>query len=279
MVIQAEYALVLAAAVGHAGWNALLKASGDRLLSLAAIRLIGLLLGVAVLPFVPMPAPESWGLLAGAAAVHFVYFWLLLNAYRVGDLSVVHPVSRGMAPLLLAALAWLAVGERLAPAHMAAVAAISGGIGVLAVKGGASRQAVAFALGTGVTVAMYSFLGALGVRAAGTVVGFQAWLEIFTGVGVLTVAAAHRPLASVEAYARTQGGTGVVAGLLSVGGYTAYLFAVAALPMAAVSALRESSVLFAALIGTVFYKEGFGLRRVLAAALVTGGIVMLGIAK
>ncbi len=278
-MIQAEYALVLAAAVGHAGWNALLKASGDRLLSLAAIRLTGLALGVAVLPFVPMPAPESWGLLAGATAVHFVYFWLLLNAYRVGDLSVVHPVSRGMAPLLLAVLAWLLAGERLSPAQMAAVAAISGGIGVLAVKAGASRQAVAFALGTGVTVAVYSFLGALGVRAAGNVIGFQAWLEILTGLGVLAMVAVRRPMASVVAFARTRGSAGLVAGFLSVGGYTAYLLAVATLPMAAVSALRESSVLFAALIGTIFYKEGFGLRRVLAAALVTGGIVVLGIAR
>jgi len=278
-VIPGEYALVLAAAVAHAGWNALLKASGDRLLSLAAIRLVGLLLGAGALAVVPMPAPDSWGLLIAAAAAHFVYFWLLLNAYRVGDLSVVHPVSRGLAPLLLAGTAWLAVGEALSPAQMLAVAAISGGIGVLAFRGGAGRAALAFAVGTGVTVAVYSFVGALGVRAAGTVVGFQAWLEILTGVGVLAFAAVRRPAASLRAYARTQGAVGLSAGVLSVCGYTAYLLAVAALPMAAVSALRESSVLFAALIGTVLYKEGFGARRVLAAALVTGGIVVLGVAR
>lgn len=268
---------MLLAAVSHAGWNALVKAAGDRLLTLAAIRFVGLALGCAALPFVPLPRPESWPLLAAATAAHFVYYILLLHSYRIGDLSLVHPVSRGLAPVLLALLAWLALGERLNGGQAAAVALIVAGIGALAVGRSAPGNAVRFAMATGVAIAAYSFFGAVGVRAAGTVLGFQAVLEILTGLGVVGWTLAVRRAGAVLAYARTSGRVGLLAGLLSVAGYGAYLLAASVLPMAAVAALRESSTLFSALIGTLVLKEGFGARRIAAAVLITAGIVALGL--
>lgn len=270
------YGLVLLAAIAHAGWNAWIKSSEDRLATLAVIRAVGLGFGLALLPFAPLPNRAGWGVLAFAAAAHFAYFALLLASYRVGDLSVVHGIARGTSPLLLAAVGWIFLGERLSAGQTAAVLLSSAGIGVLALGAGARGPAVALAAATGVSIAAYSALGGIGVRSAETVLGFQAWLEITTGSGVLLWILATRGRGpAVEALGRS-GLPGVLAGAAAVGGYLAYLSAVAVLPIAPVAALRESSVLFSAVIGAVAFGEPFGIRRVAAAVLVTIGVVALG---
>jgi drug/metabolite transporter (DMT)-like permease len=274
---EAAYGLVLLAAVAHAGWNAWVKSAEDRLATLAVMRLFGLALGLAALPFAAMPSPGSWLPLAVAAAAHFAYYALLLASYRIGDLGVVHGIARGTSPLLLAAVGGLALEEYLTAGQTIAVALSSAGIGVLALGAGASRRTVALALATGVSIAAYSMLGGIGVRRAGTVIGFQAWLEIATGVGVLGWTLATRGAApTVAALART-GRSGLSAGAAAVLGYLAYLSAVAVLPIAPVAALRESSVLFSAVIGTFALGEPFGPRRIAAAFLVTLGVVALGV--
>ena len=146
---------------------------------------------------------------------------------------------------------------------MLAVGLISLGIMALSFGAGASGQAVGFALATGVTVATYSFFGGLGVRAAGTVLGFQACLEIVTGAGMVGYALLARR-AAILAYARRYGAIGLLAGVISVLGFLAFLLAARSLPLGPVVALRETSVIFGAIIGTLVLKEGFGLRRITA---------------
>src|SRR6267154_3267312 len=251
------YGLVILAAIAHAVWNALVKSAGDRTLTMVAIRTVGMMLGLTALPFVDWPAPESWKWLGLTATVMFAYYALLVRSYGAGDMSVVYPLARGSAPVLLTIAAYLAIDEALAWSQIVAVGLISMGILALSFGAGASRAAVGFALATGLSVATYSFFGGLGVRAAGTVLGFQACLEIVTGFGMLCYGVVVRR-ADLVIYARRHGAVGLFAGAVSVLGFLAYLMAARSLPLGPVSALRETSVIFGAVLGTPVLKEGFG---------------------
>jgi len=272
------YGLVILSAIAHAVWNALVKSAGDRTLTMVAIRTAGLVLGLAALPFVDWPAPESWKWLALTAAVMFAYYALLIRSYGAGDMSVVYPLARGLAPVLTTIAAFLAIGETLGTGQIVAVALISLGIMALSFGAGASREAVGFALATGVAVATYSFFAGLGVRTAATVLGFQACLEIVTGLGMVGYALLVRR-ADLLGYARRHGSVGLFAGAVSVLGFLAYLLAARSLPLGPVSALRETSVIFGAVLGTIVLREGFGPRRISAAVLVTVGIVLLAVLR
>lgn len=274
MTPLALYGLVVFSAIAHPIWNALIKSAGDRTLTMVAIRVAGLVLGLAVLPFVDWPAPESWKWLALTALVQFGYYALLIRSYDLGDMSVVYPLARGIAPVLTTIVAFVAIGESLSPAHFVAIVLISFGIMALSFGAGASRQATGFALATGVSVAAYSFFSGLGVRAAGTVLGFQACLEILNGAVMVLFAIVTRRSALLP-YARRFGAVGLFAGVVSVLGFLAFLLAAKSLPLGPVVALRETSVIFGAIIGTLVLKEGFGFRRVTAAALVVSGIALL----
>ncbi len=268
------YGLVVLSAIAHAAWNALVKSAGDRMLTMVALRATGMMFGLAALPFVDWPAPESWKWLAVTSVVMFAYYALLVRSYGAGDMSVVYPLARGLAPVLTTIAAFVAIGEALSATQVAAVALISLGIMVLSFGAGASRSAVGLALATGVVVATYSFFAGLGVRAAGTVLGFQACLEVVTGFGTLCYGIAVRR-AGVLDYVRRHGLIGFAAGAVSVLGFLAFLVAATSLPLGPVSAVRETSVIFGAVLGTLVLKEGFGTRRIAAATMVTVGIVLL----
>jgi drug/metabolite transporter (DMT)-like permease len=268
------YGLVILSAAAHATWNALMKSAADRMLTMAVLRFAGLVLGLCALPFVDWPAPAAWKWLALTAVMHFGYYVLLVRSYGAGDMSVVYPLARGLAPVVTTLAAALLIGETLNAGQTAAVALISLGIMALSFGAGARREAVLLALATGLSVAAYSFCGGLGVRAAGTVLGYQACLEIITGLGTVGYVAAVRRRALLD-YARRHGALGFAAGLISVLGFLAYLAAAQSLPLGPVTALRETSVIFGALIGTLLLKEGFGLRRIAASTMVVAGIGLL----
>jgi drug/metabolite transporter (DMT)-like permease len=268
------YGLVILSAIAHAIWNAMVKSAGDRAMTMVAIRAAGLVFGLAALPFVDWPAPESLKWLALTAAVMFAYYALLVRSYGAGDMSVVYPLARGIAPVLMTILAYLAIDEALAWPQIVAVGLISMGILALSFGVGASRAAVGFALATGISVATYSFFGGLGVRAAGTVLGFQACLEIVTGLGMVGYAVVARRR-DIAPFARRHGAIGLLAGAVSVVGFLAFLAAAQRLPLAPVVALRETSVIFGTALGAIVLKEGFGARRLVAAGLVVGGIFVL----
>jgi drug/metabolite transporter (DMT)-like permease len=272
------YGLVILSAIAHAAWNALVKSAGDRMLTMVAIRTTGMMLGLIALPFVDWPAPESWKWLAVTSVVMFAYYALLVRSYGVGDMSVVYPLARGLAPVLTTIAAFLAIGEALSMGQVAAVAMISLGIMALSFGAGASRAAVGFALATGVSVATYSFFAGLGVRTAGTVLGFQACLEIITGVGTFCYGAVVRR-ADLAAYVRRHGAIGLLAGVVAAAGFLAFLVAATSLPLGPVSAVRETSVIFGAVLGAIVLKEGFGPRRIAAAMLMTVGIVLLAVSR
>ena len=275
---EAAVAIVLLAALAHAGWNALIKTSGDRFLVLVAIRLVGLVFGVVVLALVPWPAGPSWPWLLAAVAIHYAYYALLTNTYRLGDLSQTYPLSRGLAPVLVAVLAWLA-GEALSPAGIAGVALTAAGIAMLAhAVGSAPVSVTLFALGTGAAIAGYTTTSGIGVRLAGGVLGYSAALEVLTGLGVIGYALRDRG-ARLWPQLAALGLKGPFAGALSVGGYLVALWAMTVLPLAVVTALRESSVVFGALLGVWLLREPLGTRRVVAAAMVALGAAVITLAE
>ncbi|MGH6933486.1 MAG: EamA family transporter [Dongiaceae bacterium] len=270
--------LVLSAAVMHATWNALVKAGGDKLVMQCLVISVPGFAVFLALPFVPLPAPASWPLLLLSTIAHGIYYVTLLNSYRLGGLSQVYPIARGAAPLLIAFGALFAAGETLTPLEWLGVVIASIGIMCLAAPTGADRrtelQAIGFALATGVTIALYSVADGLGVRRAGDSMSYILWLLALEAIPMLAVGfwmRRGRIVASFRPHLLKGTLGGIIAGL----GYGIVIWAMGNAQMAHVSALRETSVILAALIGTLLLGEPFGRRRTLAAALVAGGNALL----
>ena len=275
-------AAVLAAAVLHASWNALLKGGQDRLVTVVLLDLTALVLSLLLLlPLAGRPAPASWWLLGVSVLLHAGYKLLLLQSYRVGDLNQVYPLARGSAPLLVAAFAGLVLGERLGPWQLAGLVGVCGGLTLLLETGRAGPRAgpiVGFALATGVAIAAYSVADGLGVRRSETDLGYVAWLFVLGGFPIpLYAAAVHRR--DLLARMRERLPVGLAAGALSLTAYGLVIWAQRRGALAVVAALRETSVLVAAVIGGVAFGERFGRRRVVAAGFITAGIVLLNLPR
>jgi drug/metabolite transporter (DMT)-like permease len=273
--------LVLAAALLHASWNALVKVGGDPFLRLGVVTAVG---GLCTLPFlsvVAVPDRASWLYLFGSIVIHHAYYLALAYGYRFGDLSHVYPVARGIAPPLVAMVAWAFAAESPGALGFVAILTISSGIVSLAFSDDgrpASLKPLGFALATGVTIAGYTLCDGLGGRTAGDVFGYIAWLFVIDAVPFsLIVAYRYRKRLGV-ALARAWR-PAALGGVLSVAAYGLVIWAMSRTPMAQVSALRETSVIMAALIGTRLLREPFGARRVVAAGLVAAGVVLLQISR
>ena len=273
--------MVLIAAVLHASWNALVKVGGDALVRLGLVNLTAALCALPFLFFVSVPALESWPYLIASTVVHQFYYLFLILSYRVGDLSHVYPIARGSAPLLVAVGAYALAGETLNFQGMLAVALICTAILSLAFHGGWREgigKPVCFALCTGVTIAAYTLCDGLGGRASGDVFGYIVYLFTIDAVPIVlfTVILRRRVLAKTL---RASWRPGLAGGALAFGAYGLVIWAMSLTPMTYVSALRETSVIVAALIGTRLLKEPFGSRRITAASLVAGGVVLLQLSK
>ncbi|MGH6906126.1 MAG: EamA family transporter [Geminicoccaceae bacterium] len=273
--------LVLAAALLHASWNALVKAGGDPFVRLAVVNAVGGLCAVPLLFLVGRPAPASWPYLFGSVVVHHAYYLALGYGYRFGDLSHVYPIARGIAPPLVALAAWAFAGESVGPLGLLAILVISGGIVSLAFTDDGRLVAIrplAFGLATGITIAAYTLFDGLGGRASGDVFGYIAWLFVIDAVpfSVIVAFRYRRRLGPALAVCWRPAAFG---GVLSVIAYGLVIWAMSLTPMASVSALRETSVIVAALIGTRLLREPFGTRRVFAASLVAAGVVLLQVSR
>ena len=268
------YGVVLLSAVGHASWNALLKTTSDRLMLMVAIRVVGLLYGIIVLWTVGAPSLESLSWIIATVVFMWLYQALLIQGYHMGDLSFVYPLSRGLAPVLLTAVAFVLLDEQISATQLLGVASISLGIVTLSLLGRGDRDALIFAVLIGASIAAYSFLGGAGVRLSGNVLGFSALLEISTGAGFLAYTAVARGRSFVPSLVAIWP-MGIGAGLLSIIGYLTFLVAAIYLPIGPVSAIRECSALFGVLIGIFVMNEPFGVARVVGALLMTLGIVVL----
>ncbi len=270
--------LVLLAAVLHATWNAVVKSSADRFLSFTAIRGTGTIVACLVVAFVPLPAAESWPYLLAGWVIHNCYYVVLLQAYRFGDLSHVYPLARGIAPVTVAVLAAVFADEMPNAGAMAGIALVSAGIVSLMFSGpgerGGGLKPIVLAVATGFFIAGYTVVDGIGIRLGETVFGYIVWLNIGEGIPFMIAATALRPK-EVGPFLKAHWPRTTGTGLLVVLAYGLVLFALSQGAMANVSALRETSVLFAVLIGVVFLGEPFGWRRIAAAAVIVTGTVLL----
>lgn len=270
-------AIVLLAAALHAGWNTLIKISGDRVAVMAVVTFAGSLISVLILPFVDSPSPDSWPLLALTILLHTGYHLFLPIAYDHGDLGQVYPIARGTAPILVTGGAVIFAGEFLDPLALIGVICLAVGVITLAFDRSnglrANPKAILYALATGLCIAAYTVVDGLGARKAGAILGFAVWLTI--GDELLTfIFAMVWKGSSIWRVARINLGKGIAGGAMQVGAYWIIVWALAWAPMGLVSGLRETSVLFAALISTFVLKEGFGVWRFVSASLITFGVVL-----
>jgi len=275
-------ALVLVAALLHAIWNALVKAGADKL-AMQALVIAGSGLCMAlVAPFVAVPDRAAWPFLAVSTVLHFVYNVSLVRAYQRGDLSQVYPIARGAAPAFVAAGAWVAAGEALSPLELAGIAVLSTGIVSLALSqrvGGPPRgPAVAWSLLTAAWIGTYSVCDGMGVRRTPNPLSFVAWLTLLDALPFGLLALWLRRGRVSETF-RPYLARGFLGGALGAVAYGIVLWAMSRGRIAHVAALRETSVVVAAAIGTVFLHEPFGPRRIAAAAVVATGAALLQMAR
>ncbi len=271
-------ALVLAAAVLHAGWNALVKMGADRSLTLSIVLGSTAVVGLVAAPWLPLPAAASWPFLAGSGLLHVGYFYFLLKAYRVGDLSHVYPIARGSAPLLVAGWAWLFADEALSGNGMLGLLLASGAIASLALAGGPLRgrdmRPLAYSLSTALFISAYSVAAGMGIRVSGSPLGYIAWLLVFDAVPLLVYVWCWRRR-QFSVYFQTYWKPGLAGGTMCALAYGMVVWAMSQGALAHVTALRETSVFFAAIIGARMLKEPFGIFRIIAGAVVAVGIVVM----
>jgi drug/metabolite transporter (DMT)-like permease len=264
---------VLGAALLHAGWNALLKSSSDKQLDTVAISVGAGIVGLAVAVWLPLPAESSWPWLAASAAVHILYFVFLAGAYRWGELSYVYPIMRGGGPVIVALAGAAVFGEVLGPVPMLGVALVCAGIVAFA-SGKADRRATLFAAANAVVIAAYTLIDAMGARASGSPVAYAMWFFVANGI-VIYVYGGLRRGAEVPRYLARNSHRILIGAVLTTGSYGVVLWAVTRAPVALVAVLRETSVLFAALMGVLLMGEKFTRRRLIATGAVLAGLITL----
>lgn len=269
-------ALVLGAALLHASWNAIIKSSRDVMLDTALIAAGAAVLSLPLTAFLPLPASASWPYLGASVAIHIGYFTTLVGAYRIGDLGHAYPLMRGTAPLLVALFGMLLLDEHPGATIWLGIVLISAGIlsiGLLQ-QGRAHRDATLWALANAAIIASYTLVDGAGARLSGTPAGYGAWMFWLQGLPFVAMVIALRQRAALD-YARRNWRRGLAGGLCVISAYGIVLWAMTQAPVAAVAALRETSVIFAALLGSIFLREPFGRRRVIGACAVALGVMAL----
>ncbi|MGW3287460.1 EamA family transporter [Streptomyces sp. NPDC001002] len=269
---------VLLAAVTHASWNAIAHQITDKLVGFTLIAGGGVLIGLAMMPFVPIPARGAWPYLLLSGAIHIAYFVLLMRSFKLGDFGQAYPIARGTAPLVVTLLAavfahevpngWAAAGIALSCTGLT-------GVAVWGMRGSRPNwPAIGAALATGLTIAAYTVVDGLGVRASGSSLGYIAYLMAVEGLAIPAYAATRlrgELLTSLRPFATL----GLLGAALSVAAYGLVLWAQTKAELAPIAALRESSIIVGAAIGAVFFKERFGVSRIAAAVLLVAGIGLM----
>ncbi|MGW0700984.1 EamA family transporter [Streptomyces sp. NPDC002867] len=273
-------AAVLAAAVTHAGWNALAHGIKDQLVAFTLIAGGAAVMGAVMACFAPVPAAGAWPWLVASALLHVGYQALLMRSFSLGDFGQMYPIARGTAPLVVTGAAVVFVGEHLGAWQAAGVGVASAGlvgVALWGIKGSGTRphwSAIAAALATGLSIAAYTVVDGLGVRASGTPVGYIAWLMVLEGLLVPAYAVYARRGALI-AQLRPHVGRGLLGAAMSIAAYGLVLWAQTRAPLAPIAALRESSIIVGAAIGALLFKERFGAPRIAAACLMVLGIGLM----
>ncbi|SLN35490.1 EamA family transporter [Pseudooctadecabacter jejudonensis] len=268
----------LLAAILHASWNALAKGAADKHLSMAGVIIGHLPYAALGLLFVPMPDLACWPYLIGSLVMHFGYQVFLLNAYRIGDLTQVYPVARGIAPLIVAAVSVTVLGVALVGLELAAIALIAAGLLSLGLvrghAGGRNTKAAMLAAVTGCFIAGYSLIDGLGARVSGTAIGFYGWSAIGNAIVFAIFLRLRHPGVISRLWPEGRFVL-IVGGAASYAAYALVVWGFMQAPIALVTALRETSIIFALFIGVVFMKERLDLMKVAATfATITGAILL-----
>jgi drug/metabolite transporter (DMT)-like permease len=263
MPIEAFF-MVLGAAFVHATWNALVKADGDRLSLIELMSGTQILVSLCLIPFVSVPAADSWPFLLVSSGLNTGYMFMLNRAYQSGDLSLVYPVARGLAPVVVAIVSTVALGEGLSYANQMAVLLIALGITSLALSGKPRRlsdlRPLLLAVATAVFIGAYTIVDGLGARVAGSAHAYVVWLSLVTSI-VIVACTRWLRRGRQEPISRRTRNAGIAAGIMSYGAAWVVIWALTLAPFALVSALRETGVVFAVLIGVVVLKERLNLAR------------------
>ena len=304
-------AMVLVGALLHASWNALVKSSSDKALDTVLIHVMGSVFALPLLLWLGWPKPEAWPFIAASVTIHIAYYLLLTGAYQHGDLGLTYPIMRGTAPLLVALVSVATLGEHLSLAGWLGVVGVSVGVLVLGLPGklllatGAGgpadandvddkeahaahlaqvklrNKAIRFALANAVIIALYTVIDAKGARASGNALQYVVALFLLDGWPFAFIVLARRgrsQLPNVYAYAIKRWPVALGGAAASLGSYGIALWAMTQAPVATVAALRETSVLFAALLGAWLLKERFTRRRVVGTLIIVAGVMALRLA-
>jgi drug/metabolite transporter (DMT)-like permease len=270
--------VVLLAAMLHATWNFLVKNTGDKYLSMSAVVIGHTPFALAAVLYSPTPAVESLPYLLIGALLHVGYQLFLPASYRIGDLSQVYPLARGIAPLIVAAVSVIALGVSLAQTELAAIIIIGIGITSLTLvrrnDGLLNGRAVFFSLMTGGCIAAYSLIDGIGAREAGTALGFYGWLSLINGLVFAAIMGIIRP-GIVSKVFSDKWRLALKGGGASFFAYAMVIWTFTMAPIALVTALRETSIIFAMLLGVFVLKERLDLMKVLSTALTLLGMALL----
>jgi len=271
--------LVLAAALLHALWNAVVKGAGDRVITFGLIILGQTLPAILIAPFVPLPSASALPYLLLSVIIHWGYYYFLISAYRFGDLSLIYPIARGLTPILVALGALFILGEILTFLSWLGLVLISLGILILAWTATFEKKSflgILLALGTSLMIAGYSVVDGMGVRLTEHALSYIAWLFIIEAIAIVAIFVPRR--IRLRMLTRRQIWTGITGGIMASLAYGLVLIAKTHAPIAMVSALRETSVVFASLIGLMVFGEGPATWRLIAALIVVIGVIAMSLA-
>jgi drug/metabolite transporter (DMT)-like permease len=273
------FVAVLFAAACHAGWNATIKGGLDPLATTVLISIGAAIISLVFLPVTGLPAAAAWPWCAASVLIHLVYFAALIESYRAGDMGQVYPIARGSAPLMTAVATTAFIGERLGLLGWCGILVLAAGVLLLSLRGGRDlarldRTAVGFALFTAVTICAYSVVDGVGARLSGSANAYSVMLFVSIGPVMLIYALARRGHEVIAAMGQSWG-IGLAGGGLQLGSYGIAIWAMTVAPIAIVAALRESSVLFGAVIAVVFLKEPLRAGRVAAALMIVAGLALI----
>lgn len=268
--------LALSAAILHAGWNAFLRTGADRLWTVTVMSFSSTAAAILLAVLHPLPAVAAWPYVALSAFLQVGYSVFLVAAYRHGELGQVYPIVRGSVPLLVALGGFLLAGQRLATPELIGVALVACGImGLSLGRGRASATSILYALATGAIIAAYATVDAIGVRAAGDSGAYTAWVLLIYGALLPATFVGLRGGLAVDLRA-PETRKALAGGLFALVAYGAVVAAFALGPAGPITAIRETSVVFAAFIGRFFLGEALTLRRIGACAVVALGAICLG---
>jgi drug/metabolite transporter (DMT)-like permease len=269
-------ALVLCAAILHASWNAILRGGEDRLWSVTVMSFAATALAIPAVVALPLPAPASWPYLGLSVGLQVIYSWFLVLAYRHGDLSQVYPMIRGCVPLLVTLGAAIFAGERLSALALSGIALVSLGIMSLALgQGRAQPKAVAAALANSLVIATYTVTDGIGARLSGNSFAYVTWIFLLYGILMPAAFLCVRGRLIVR-WSAPETRAALAAGVVQLVTYGTVIWALTRAPIGPVSALRETSIVFAAVIGRLFLSEPLTVRRLGACLVIAAGAACLG---